>query len=392
MKSNCISLEVIKRLEDQTSYLFNETQLLHQLVKEQKSEFGEFQNKVLTEIEAFRSLHLRDQLEFLNGSITQTVTSQFNSLAFDYTQLQIQVANLSENLKVLYERVDSKLNRPFPGEILKQSADVNLIEYQKMLDRVEWLAGEFERSNERNLREQEEYRKALDNLSIQLESALSNQVSNLREGYTSQLQDIRVYLNTLSSIDSHKNMNVRNCAEENPAQVTEMELERCPSEAEGHYSEDDDKKQCEVLHNLAMQLKKLKQVCHSPRNNDMGKLDADFDNGKDQGNFRKPLSIPWNGKILSPSIKQLRECCGNLALIEAKYGSRLMKENERSFKLRFIWKNWIIWPTAQQLEMAQGDLNRLVALCPNKQPIQSNNSFRTKSHLSVLDGDPSVGI
>ena len=94
----------------------------------------------------------------------------------------------------------------------------------------------------------------------------------------------------------------------------------------------------------------------------------------------KTLTIPWNGRILSPTISQLKEFQGDLDLIERALGSREPKLNERNFKIRFTWRNFILWPTADQLKLAKGDLNILTNLCPHKLPISpSNNSFRTQS-------------
>ena len=174
-------------------------------------------------------------------------------------------------------------------------------------------------------------------------------------------------------------------------------------------AESDDKNQCEVLHNLAMQLKKLKEISN-PLNNMASKFDSqvprnngDMDEPSNSNNnnvkpARKLLSIPWRGRILAPSISQLRECKGKLDRLETHCESRAMKEEEKHYKFRVFWRKWVMWPTIQELEDAEGDLNNLIDICSNKlklseftdynynrHAMQSNNDDRHHSHTLMID-------
>ncbi len=94
----------------------------------------------------------------------------------------------------------------------------------------------------------------------------------------------------------------------------------------------------------------------------------------------KLLTIPWKGKILMPTLNQLRECYGNLDLILENFPSRPMKSDERKYKIKFAWKGFIVIPTYQELLESKGDLNKLLEICPNKMHIvPRSNQFRPYS-------------
>lgn len=395
-QSNSTSLEMGKRIEEQSNYLFNESQLLHQILKEQKNGIEEFQNKILCELENLKVSHM-EQFNLMFGNITQTFSTQINTLSFDYSQLHNQVSNLAESIKILYGKVDSEVNHLCPNNLSLQHESINMAEQKDLLDKVRWLKGECETLSQQCLSHRQESDMALQSLSTNMESALVNQINRLREDYDIRLQEIRSYIDNISFNGFSRDFNLKSSVEVNNGLGTEMELEksnileRNPNGAEEQCSEDDDKKQCEVLHNLAVQLRKLKQAYNSQGEQDIKLLNSEPDckrsvpnNPYTQLTHRKPLSIPWNGKILSPTVKQLRECEGNLGLIETKYGSRPMKEEEKNFRLRFIWKNWVLWPTIQQLELAQGDLNRCNSLMGTRDP--KNLYKKVVPNRSVLRG------
>jgi len=97
----------------------------------------------------------------------------------------------------------------------------------------------------------------------------------------------------------------------------------------------------------------------------------------------KCLIIPWKGRILTPTINQLREFEGNLNLISQVLGSREPKPEERNYKIRLNWKGFVLWPTPQQLSIARGDLNALLDICDHKSALQSSPCFRQNK-----DGSP----
>jgi len=93
----------------------------------------------------------------------------------------------------------------------------------------------------------------------------------------------------------------------------------------------------------------------------------------------KTLTIPWNGRILSPTLTQLKEFKDDLDLIEEVIGSREPRPEEKNYRIRFTWRNFILWPTPEQLKRAKGDLNALTDICTHKLPISpSRQSFRSK--------------
>ncbi len=97
----------------------------------------------------------------------------------------------------------------------------------------------------------------------------------------------------------------------------------------------------------------------------------------------KPLTIPWRNRILTPIVYELKDFGGDLDLIERILGSREPKPEERNFKLRFIWKNHIIWPSAQQLMQARGSLDSLLHICKHK--ILLTNNSKKNEHFD--DGE-----
>jgi len=115
-------------------------------------------------------------------------------------------------------------------------------------------------------------------------------------------------------------------------------------------------------------------------------LQSNFEHSSDRSinEFKcKTLTIPWNGRILTPTLTQLREFQGDLDLIEQALGSRSPKPEEKNFRIRFTWRNFIMWPTAEQLKLAKGDLNALTSICTHKLPISpSNHFFRSQAHGS----------
>jgi len=52
-------------------------------------------------------------------------------------------------------------------------------------------------------------------------------------------------------------------------------------------------------------------------------------------NIPKTVKIPWRGRVMNPTYHQLRECQGNLDLLEKSIGSREASIAEKNFKLRF---------------------------------------------------------
>ena len=94
---------------------------------------------------------------------------------------------------------------------------------------------------------------------------------------------------------------------------------------------------------------------------------------------RKAFTIPWNGRILCPTLNQLKEFEGDLNLMEKMLGSRPMLPHEKNYKIRFIWNGFKFWPSYEELLLSKGDLNLLSNICSRKAPLSYQNSFRNKS-------------
>jgi len=99
----------------------------------------------------------------------------------------------------------------------------------------------------------------------------------------------------------------------------------------------------------------------------------------EKSKYSKALIIPWRGRILTPTIDQLREFEGDLDLISQMLGSRDPKPNERNYKIRITWKGFVLWPTPSQLYRARGNLNVLLDICDHKSSILTNPPFQQKN-------------
>ena len=78
-------------------------------------------------------------------------------------------------------------------------------------------------------------------------------------------------------------------------------------------------------------------------------------------NEEKRFTIPWKGKILTPTANELRKFEGNLNNIQTHLGYREPNERGRQFKdIRIRWKGQTLKPTPRQLLQSKGILNELL--------------------------------
>ena len=99
--------------------------------------------------------------------------------------------------------------------------------------------------------------------------------------------------------------------------------------------------------------------------------------GMKNSNSKIALVIPWNGKIICPKHRQLLDYEGNLTKIENHRGSREKKEHEKNFvRAKIPWKEYFLWADASEIVLAQGDLNKLEKILPDKDKQRRN--FRRK--------------
>ena len=95
------------------------------------------------------------------------------------------------------------------------------------------------------------------------------------------------------------------------------------------------------------------------------------------------FTLPWNGKIISPTPSQLRKVHDNLDLFEKIYGSRDPLPEEHKLMMRMKWKNYILWPTVEEFLSSRGDLNVVIQICATKIEIPHPKTyFPTQSESS----------
>lgn len=174
---------------------------------------------------------------------------------------------------------------------------------------------------------------------------MASEISNLKLEHQNQIQEIKNLL--LPSCVQESNFNSDSTSIN--VHSNEMELKRPlvfknsitnPNATDFNEvaADDESNKHSEALHNLAVQIKKLREADNSAvvnnktvarcSNNTLSRNESSI---KTLSFSRKPLSIPWNNRILSPTISQLRECEGRVNLVASRYGSREMKPEERLF-------------------------------------------------------------
>ena len=118
-------------------------------------------------------------------------------------------------MKVLSEKIDSKINQSDSNEFSQKFDNISMFEQRKLIDRVEWLTGECELLNEQCLRQIQEYANILNNVASHVNSIISQQITNLREDYETQLQEVRGYIGDIEVKNSHIDLSRGNCTIEN---------------------------------------------------------------------------------------------------------------------------------------------------------------------------------
>ena len=94
------------------------------------------------------------------------------------------------------------------------------------------------------------------------------------------------------------------------------------------------------------------------------------------GNNRM-LLIPWEGRMLRATYSQIKEYEGDLERIKKDLGSTEIQQDQKNYRIRFLWKGKILWPSAEELKSAKGDLNDLSNICQRVMNLPPRNySFR----------------
>lgn len=99
---------------------------------------------------------------------------------------------------------------------------------------------------------------------------------------------------------------------------------------------------------------------------------------------RKTIIIPWQGRILAPTLYQLLVCEGDLNKVERFLGSRPPNDYEKRYtSIRIPWNDNILWATPEHLLEAKGDMNLLEAILP---PIlKEKRQFRDSRPVTPRD-------
>ena len=171
-QANVVPAEMFKKLDEQSNYLFNENQLLHREVNDQKIEITETQGKFFYELEYLKSGFNLDQLNVIIGNVVHDFSSQISSLVIDINQLQIQISNLTENVKLLFDKRDPNLSDSNPVELPEYGNNSQLAILQSLTEKVEWLTSENLQLKEQYLVQRQEYMKPFDNLWAKFELTL----------------------------------------------------------------------------------------------------------------------------------------------------------------------------------------------------------------------------
>lgn len=120
---------------------------------------------------------------------------------------------------------------------------------------------------------------------------------------------------------------------------------------------------------------KAKKTYDPKSSNDTFQTSSNETKSKEQvrGTSMEPFTIPWKGKILTPTPSQLRQYSGDLNEIAKNIGSRSPEGREVFFKdIRLTWKNKVLTPTPRNLLTTGGDLNKLTKLLT--QPIRRRSN------------------
>lgn len=80
------------------------------------------------------------------------------------------------------------------------------------------------------------------------------------------------------------------------------------------------------------------------------------------------------------TFRDIRNCKGDLDKLQGNVET-IECENDikRRWKLRFIWRNQIIYPTEEEMKDAKGDMNDLVEICREREAKERLNNFQSRN-------------
>jgi len=129
-----------------------------------------------------------------------------------------------------------------------------------------------------------------------------------------------------------------------------------------------------------------KPIHSSPRFNPYHTRPDNFKSRQSPMKSEKFFLIPWRGRILEATHSDLKNCLGNLDMLQNLIGSRETRPEELNYKLRFVWRNCIMWPSQQELLRAKGNLNVLLDICKRSMMIPPpDRSFRPNGPTSSME-------
>ena len=142
--------------------------------------------------------------------------------------------------------------------------------FQNISEKVDWLFSELQSLKELNSSPRLDPSYVNNDLTAYFDSILAKQILAMKNEMETQIPNMIVqHLNSISPSLSYTRETLHNKCEQIPTSHTAMELENSLQEnealklreLENTLSEEDSQDQANVLHNLAMQLKKLRNTC-----------------------------------------------------------------------------------------------------------------------------------
>ena len=92
-------------------------------------------------------------------------------------------------------------------------------------------------------------------------------------------------------------------------------------------------------------------------------------------------------KVIELTYRDLKNFGGDLNEIKKVRTFRPKKVEEKNYKIRIAWGNYVLWPEYEELLLSGGDLNKLTENCSVKlRFIPKNNSFRTQNSSIKTEG------
>jgi len=352
--SSCnLNPQLYQNLEQQIVSVQQENLILKDQLVLQKDEFEKFSHLVLAEFDCLKESQRLNKSNLDNAE----ELNNFSFIKTLQTEIELQKKYFDQQLEVLKISFQNQISN------IDQNNEC-MSELHSLKEQINILLNENNALNERLRATEillEENLNALDNKSIQPQT---HQIKNSHpQSYTTLTRDSSNFSNLQTTGQETQCLNrmlelPNDCLSNSPAFVPQN------------------------FQNVMEEEKPIKSPISGNlpypgfgRAFDNAKMNPELSFAPNPGKKPKTVTIPWKGRIMTPTYQQLRECEGNLDLLENLVGSREAIHAERNFKLRFVWKGNILLPSPKELLMARGDLNTLSKLCLNKSSLASSKQY-----------------